>query len=197
MRDKEERMRKENKRMIIAAAILFAAFALLFVLPLKAEETEAKSEDESLKGNITMAYLSPKDSTPQVIPAPSKPKVVNDASKVLGKRIKAQKVGDSLFTSSLVAFAVLNAADYITTVKALKCDGLCEGNPIMKPIVKNNYVFAAVKIGMTVINYKLMKSLYKKDKKMAWVLSTAFNFAFSYVVANNLKMIQKVQDSQQ
>lgn len=189
-------MRKEKRQIIIVAAIIIAVCALLFALPARGEESEAEKKDESLKANITMAYLAPKDSDASVVPAQSKPAVPNDASKILGKQIESQKVGDSLFTSSLVAFAALNIADYVTTVKALKCDGLQEGNPIMKPFVKNAYLFAAVKVGISALNYKLMKSLYQKDKRIAWVVSTAINFAFSYVVANNLRMIQKARSCQ-
>ena len=69
----------------------------------------------------------------------------------------------------------LNVADYITTRQALKYPGLSEGNPLMKPFVKNAAVFAAVKAGTTVLSVWGMKSLFKRDRTTAWVLTTVSN----------------------
>lgn len=54
-------------------------------------------------------------------------------------------------------------------------------------------VFAAVKIGWTVGNYILMKKLYKKNKKLAWIVGTISNVVLSYVVANNIRLINQVK----
>jgi len=43
--------------------------------------------------------------------------------------------------------AALNIADYALTREALRYGGVAEGNPMMKNIVKNTYIFAAVKRG--------------------------------------------------
>jgi hypothetical protein len=85
----------------------------------------------------------------------------------------------------------LNVADYLTTRKALAMPGLEEGNPMMKPFVKNQALFIAVKGGITALSYFSMKSLYKKDKKVAWVLTTVSNFLLSYVVVNNMRLINQ------
>jgi hypothetical protein len=103
------------------------------------------------------------------------------------------KVESALYTTSLVSLLALNVADYFSTREALKHEGLSEGNPLMKPFVKNDLTFAAVKIGLTIGNHIFMKSLHRKNKTLAWVLSIASNFAMSYIVANNLKMIGSVQ----
>jgi len=34
-----------------------------------------------------------------------------------------------------------------------------------------------------------------KDKKLAWAVSLVANFAFSYIVANNIRMIQEAQNN--
>jgi hypothetical protein len=93
----------------------------------------------------------------------------------------------------LITLTALNIADYFTTVQALKHKELEEGNPVMKPIVKNIYVFTAVKLGIAALDIYFLKNLYKKNKPLAWVLSAAANFAMSYVVANNVKMIGDVR----
>ncbi len=100
---------------------------------------------------------------------------------------------NSLYTSSLITLTALNVADYITTIKALRHKELEEANPAMKPIAKNIYVFTAVKLGVAALDIYILKKLYKKNKPLAWVLSVAANFAMSYVVANNFKMIKSVQ----
>jgi len=108
-------------------------------------------------------------------------------------KLKTHKIENALFTSSLITFTALNVADYFSTREALKYPGLEEGNPFLKPFVKNPYVFAAVKLGISALSYYSLKGLFKKDKRMAWVMSLASNLALSYVVANNFRMIHKAQ----
>lgn len=103
------------------------------------------------------------------------------------------KFQNSLYTSSLVTLTALNVADYLSTVQALKHKELDEANPAMKPIAKNIYLFTAVKLGVAALDIYILKNLYKKNKPLAWILSVAANFAMSYVVANNIKMIQDVR----
>lgn len=106
---------------------------------------------------------------------------------------KISKLQNSLYTTSLITLTALNVADYLSTVKALKHKELEEANPAMKPIAKNIYLFTGVKLGVAALNIYILKNLYKKNKPLAWILSAAANFAMSYVVANNIKMIQEVR----
>jgi hypothetical protein len=111
----------------------------------------------------------------------------------LNPDFRTSSMGDKLFTASLVSLVVLNVADYFSTLDALKHPGLGEGNPLMKPFVKSPLVFAAVKAGISTLSFLSMKSIYKKNRPLAWVLSTAANFAMSYVVSNNLRLIDKIK----
>jgi hypothetical protein len=95
----------------------------------------------------------------------------------------------TLFDVNLVAMVALNVADYVSTREALKYPGLSESNPLMKPFVKSPAAFAAVKLGTTVLTYWSFKALFKKNRTMAWVLTTASNVVLSYIVANNIRMI--------
>jgi hypothetical protein len=103
------------------------------------------------------------------------------------------KIQNSLYATSLITLTALNVADYLSTVQALKHEELEEVNPITKPLTKNIYLFTAVKLGVAALDICILKNLYKKNKPLAWVLSLAANFAMSYVVANNIKMIREVQ----
>jgi hypothetical protein len=98
-----------------------------------------------------------------------------------------------VFDANLVYMVALNVADYFTTRAALKHEDLREANPIMQPFVKNDVVFGAVKLGLTMSSYFVMKSLFKKNKPLAWVASIAANVALSYVVVNNFRMIESMQ----
>ena len=51
--------------------------------------------------------------------------------------------------------------------------------------------FAAVKIGVAAASYFGFKSLYKRNKTLGWIVSAATNFAMSYVVSNNLRLIKQ------
>lgn len=122
----------------------------------------------------------------EVSPAPELDQAVQAPPKI-------SKFQNSLYTSSLIALTVLNVADYLTTVQALKHKGLEEANPAMKPITKKIYLFTAVKLGVAALDVYILKNLYKKNKPLAWILSVGANFAMSYVVANNVKMIRDVR----
>lgn len=98
--------------------------------------------------------------------------------------------GKALFELNLLTMVGLNVADYLSTRKALKYSGLYEGNPLMQPFVKSPAAFAAVKFGTTALTYLSFSALYKKNKTVAWVLTTASNVLLSYVVANNFQQIR-------
>jgi hypothetical protein len=101
--------------------------------------------------------------------------------------------GKTLFDLNLVAMIGLNIADYLSTREALKYPGLHEFNPLMQPFIKSPAAFAAVKFGTTALTYLSMKALFKKNRTVAWVLTTASNVLLSYVVANNMQMIHQAR----
>jgi hypothetical protein len=98
--------------------------------------------------------------------------------------------GKALFDANLVLMLGLNVADYVSTRQALKYPGLTETNPLLKPFVKSPAAFAAVKFGTTALSYLSMRALFKRNKTVAWVMTTASNVLLSYVVANNYRLIQ-------
>jgi hypothetical protein len=100
------------------------------------------------------------------------------------------KSGKAFFDANLVLMVGLNIADYVSTREALKYPGLTETNPLMKPFVKSPAAFAAVKFGTTALSYWSMKALFKKNKTVAWIMTTASNVLLSYVVANNYRLVQ-------
>lgn len=102
----------------------------------------------------------------------------------------APRPGKAFFDANLVLMVGLNIADYLSTKEALKYPGLTETNPIMKPFVKSPAAFVAIKLGTTALSYWSMKSLFKKNRTMAWIMTTASNAILSYVVANNYRLIQ-------
>jgi len=98
--------------------------------------------------------------------------------------------GKALFDANLVLMVGLNVADYISTREALKYPGLSETNPLMKPFVKSPVAFAAIKFGTTALTYVSMRAIFKRNRTVAWVMTTASNALLSYVVASNVRMIQ-------
>jgi len=110
-----------------------------------------------------------------------------------GPRTSHAKFENAVFNVNLAYMAALNVADYFTTREALKYEELVEANPIMRPFVGNDLAFAAVKAGLAAGSYFLLKGLYKKNRPLAWAASLVANVALSYVVVNNLRMIDSVQ----
>lgn len=98
--------------------------------------------------------------------------------------------GKALFNANLVLMIGLNVADYVSTRQALKYPGLTETNPLMKPFVKSPVAFAAAKFGTTALSYLSMRAIFKRNKTVAWVMTTASNVLLSYVVASNYRLIQ-------
>lgn len=96
----------------------------------------------------------------------------------------------ALFDANLVLMVGLNVADYVSTREALKYPGLAETNPLMKPFAKNAAAFAAVKFGTTALSYLSLKAIFKRNKAVAWIVTTASNALLSYVVASNYHLIQ-------
>lgn len=105
------------------------------------------------------------------------------------RSIKASDFGDSLYNASLISLVALNAADYFSTLEALKSSGVEEKNPMLTSVVKDPYAFAAVKIGFTALACYSLKTLYKKSRPLAWAISIASNLACSYIVSNNFRII--------
>ncbi len=101
--------------------------------------------------------------------------------------------GSSGFTAAMASTILLHAADYYTTVNALKFSTLEEGNPFMKKIAHNQLLFGAIKLGVAGLQVTLLRGLYKKNKTLAWIVGTAMNVGLSCVVANNFSKIQKAK----
>jgi hypothetical protein len=60
----------------------------------------------------------------------------------------------------------------------------------MRPFVKSPAAFAAIKFGTTALTYVSFKAIFKRNRTVAWVMTTATNVLLSYVVANNVRLIQ-------
>ena len=119
---------------------------------------------------------------------------IDNAQAVIGPAsFRRSRLGDSAFTASLVSMIALNVADFVSTKECLKYSHLSEGNPFMKPFVKNTAVFAAVKGGLTIASFLGTKALYKRNKALGWVSSIAANLALSYVVSNNFRLLREAR----
>jgi hypothetical protein len=98
-----------------------------------------------------------------------------------------------MFDASLLSLIALNVADFVSTRECLKYPHLSEGNPVMKPFVKDPVVFAAVKGGLTILSVLGTRALYKRSKPLGWIVSIASNLALSYVVSNNVRLLQQAR----
>lgn len=143
--------------------------------------------------NTAAAMVAIATPIPTPIPAPAPALPINIVRPRGFGSYRGDRLERGFFTASLVAMTALNVADYLSTRKALKYPGLSEGNPLMKPFVKNAALFAAVKAGTTVLSVWGMKSLFKRDKTTAWVLTTVSNLLLSYVVSNNMRLVSRMR----
>jgi hypothetical protein len=200
MSNKETKMRNKKTLTALAAVIvLTAGFAGAAEIKFTVADTEAVAQNSLFTPEL-MKAAAPMVASPAPVASMAGAPAIAPARPIsfvpapdFGGAFRSGRFEKGAFTTSLIAMTVLNVADYITTRQALKYSGLVEGNPLMKPFVKNAAVFAAVKAGTTILSVWGMKSLFKRDKTTAWVLTTVSNFLLSYVVANNMRMIRRVQ----
>ena len=178
--------------LIAAVLILSAGFAGATEIQFSLVGTAAMPQTSFFSPEVmTMAAAMVAAPTPIPAPAPSLP--INIVRPRGFGSYRGDRLERGFFTASLVAMTALNVADYLSTRQALKYPGLSEGNPLMKPFVKNAALFAAVKAGTTVLSVWGMKSLFKRDKTTAWVLTTVSNLLLSYVVSNNMRLISRMR----
>jgi len=118
---------------------------------------------------------------------------LSDLRPYLTQTEHAQNSGNAFFAATMVSLVGLHAADYYLTVQALKYPQCREGNPLMQLVVKNNYVFAAVKLGISYLSVRYLQSLHKNNPVLAWVATTLANGLLTYAVVNNWNAIQKVK----
>lgn len=207
---------KEKNKIRLKGIILFSLIlCLLFILPLQAEDefsvnnetvnntkeennidTEVSPSTYEKKSplNLELFQLIKKENVSGKIEQAIKQNKIKSTykpNKVLKRYLKARQVKRSLYTTSLITLVGLNVADYFSTKEALKYNGLKEGNPLMKPFVKNSLLFGVVKLGVTAYSYHFMQNLYKKNKRAAWLVSVISNLALSYIVFNNMRLINK------
>ena len=157
------------------------------------KEDETKNESAIDASTFTLknkAFTTDKNSFNLL---PETRQIEQNVHKYFQQRLKLGKIEKSFFTASLVSILALNVADYISTRKALKYEGVSEGNSFLKPFVNNDLAFFAVKMGLTAGNHYLMQKLHKSNKTLAWIVSIASNFILSYVVVNNFKIIQNMK----
>lgn len=117
----------------------------------------------------------------------------SDLRPYITKAGSSQNRGSAFFSATLVSLIGLHAADYYLTVQALKYPQCREGNPLMQAVVKNNYVFAAVKLGLSYLSVRYLGSLHKNNPVLAWVATTLANGLLTYAVVNNWNVIQKIK----
>lgn len=176
--------------------VVALAACLAAVAPLRASEATWDVIVPTSLGPSTMALPTP---LAEPAPLPLEPLAIEPtvqlraslaAAPLMPSLRPAYRPGQAFFDANLVLLLGLNIADYISTREALKYPGLTETNPLMKPFVKSPAAFAAVKFGTTALTYVSMKVLFKRNRTMAWVMTTASNVLLSYVVANNFRQIQ-------
>jgi len=118
---------------------------------------------------------------------------ISSAQTILAPSFRSRGFNDAMFEASLLSMVALNVADFVSTKQCLAYPHLSEGNPFMKPFVKNDLVFAAVKGGLTIASYFGTKALYKRSKPLGWIASLASNLALSYVVSNNFRLLHQAR----
>ncbi len=131
---------------------------------------------------------------PEPSPAPMVPAADLDAlQRSFRGMFRSDRTERTLFDVNLGAMAALNIADYLSTRACLRQPGLHEANPLMKPFAKSDLAFAAVKLGTGLACHFGMKSLFRYNKAVGWVMAAATNVLLGYAVVNNMRLLQRAR----
>ena len=84
------------------------------------------------------------------------------------------------------SLAALQAADFVSTTRALSSGAAYEANPIMRGVVGSPAAFLAVKAGTTAGTIWIAERLRKKHPVRALVLMASTNALMAAVVAHNM-----------
>lgn len=189
-------MNNKVRRAILGGFFGFLAVFFLFQLSVLAETGEASADRFDTNLAVAEFSLSPVGTLAPVAvesEAFAAPAAQFNPQFLPPSMVGGNGFGDTAFKSSLAVGFALNVADYFLTRQALKYQGAAEANPLMKGIVKNPYLFAAVKVGASAVSIFLLDKIYKKNKVLGWVLSAAVNSALSYVVLHNYGVLKQVK----
>jgi hypothetical protein len=85
-----------------------------------------------------------------------------------------------------VAFAALQAADAVTTFRALS-NGAREANPLMAGLAGNRSAMLAVKAGSVAGTVYLSERLWRKNRTAAVVMMVCLNSAYAAIAAHNYR----------
>jgi hypothetical protein len=181
---------------LIAVLMVFSSAALAQA-PDQKKATEIRLLETPLP-RIGFSPLSRLDLFPEPAPMPFAfvstlhPDSAGDemGRRQLKRGLRSAAFNETMFEVSMATLAGLSLADYFTTMAAVKHPSLAESNPFFKVLVKYPVFFAVAKIGVTAVSFWGLKRLYKQNKTAAWILSAASNFAMSFVIANNLRLIK-------
>ena len=215
-----ERKMKKGLRPDSSKAILIGALVVVFLahtpkmsragsldsLPMPREAalleyvvTETSLADVGSHLNIGFTELGLTDAD-AIEPEPETAATLNPARPQLNlmnpptMTFRPKRTDKTFLITTLSTTVILQAADYVTTMNALKYSSLQEANPLLKNVVSDPLLFAAVKLCVTGLEVLLLKKLHDNNRTLAWVVGTALNVAVSYVVANNLSKIQLAQN---
>ena len=172
-----------NQGVFIRVLILgLALFVLIPSSPLMAQDIEAENTF-SIRPYFKLDYYH------QHNPLPS----TTYALVPINFQISEKYPKNTLFKASLISSALINTADFISTITALKYDTLKEGNAFAELLVKNRHIYALAKSATMALNTYLFTRLFKKNKTLAFAASAALNLVLTYTVINNINMIQKAR----
>lgn len=82
-------------------------------------------------------------------------------------------------------FALLQAMDAITTVKALNQPGVRETNPIVRPFARNVPAMVVLKSASTVVTVAAVEKLWRRNRTAAVATMVGINIAYGVVVSHN------------
>jgi hypothetical protein len=182
MRARPEIKPRSNQRRSMVASRQFAARDVLYA---STARPDAVTFDDAVAGEAPAAALGSRSRSLDLAPP-----FGSTAALTIARPDFSRKARPASLFPMYGTFAALQAADVVTTVRALRKPGLREANPFVKPFAQNVPSIVLFKAGSTAVTVLAVEKLWRKNPLAAVATMITINVAYGVLVSQNAARIR-------
>ena len=99
--------------------------------------------------------------------------------------------GDKTFNAFQLSYVTLDYVDISMTLYGIK-RGYSEANPLAQWYIKSPPLTVAIHTVLNIVIVKLSDYIYKRNKKLGWMVVIGLNVIKGYVVYRNIKTLTRL-----
>lgn len=98
--------------------------------------------------------------------------------------------GDKMFNAFQLSYVTLDYVDVSMTLYGIQ-HGYSEANPLARQYIKNPSLTVAIHTVLNITIIKLSDYIYKRNKKLGWMVIVGLNVIKGYIVYRNIKTLTR------